>query len=430
MIERYTLPRMAKIWAPENRFQKMLEIELLTCEAMAELGQIPEKSFKNIKSKAKFDLKRINEIEAKVKHELLAFTANLSENIGPDGKYIHHGLTSNDILDTTLAVQMQEASDIILDNLKKLINSVRKKAKAHKNTVMVGRTHGMHAEPITLGLKLTLWLAELERSRKRIEEAREIISYGKLSGAVGTYALINPYVEEYVCRKLNLKPAPVSNQIVQRDRHAQFMSSLAILAGSLEKFATEIRNLQRTEIQELEEPFTKGQKGSSAMPHKRNPVSCEQICGLARLIRGYTLAAFENITLWNERDISHSSVERIIIPDGTILIDYMLNRFQFIVENLGVYPQRMKENLKSTRGLIFSGRVLLELTKKGLRREEAYRLVQKAARQVWKEKKDFKTLLLKDKSIGKYLKKSEINRCFNLDIYLKNLPQVYKRFSL
>jgi len=430
MIERYSLPRMARIWAPDNRFQKMLDIELLACEAMAELGQIPKKSLNNIKTKAKFDIRRINEIEAKVKHEILALTANVSENIGPDGKYIHYGLTSNDILDTTLAVQMQEASDIILEDLKKLVSSVRKKAKAHKNTVMVGRTHGIHAEPITLGLKLTLWLAELDRNQKRIEEAREIISYGKLSGAVGTYALINPYVENYVCRKLNLKPEPVSNQIVQRDRHAQFMASLAILAGSLEKFATEIRNLQRTEIQELEEPFTKGQKGSSAMPHKRNPVSCEQICGLARLIRSYASAAFENITLWNERDISHSSVERVIIPDGTILIDYMLNRFQFIVENLAIYPQRMKENLNATRGLIFSGRLLLELTNKGLSREEAYRLVQKVAMQVWKQKKDFKALLLKDKSIGKHLSKSDINRCFNFDVYLENLPHIFKKFNL
>ncbi len=430
MIERYTLPDMAKIWSPENRFQKMLEIEILSCEALAELGHIPSKSLKNIKNKARFDLKKINKIEARVKHELLAFIANVSEYIGSDSKYIHHGLTSNDVLDTILSIQMREASDIILDDLKRVIKSVRDKAKIHKKTVMVGRTHGVHAEPITLGFKLTLWLAELERNRQRVEEAREIISYGKLSGAVGTYALIDPYVEEYVCRKLGLKPAPISNQIIQRDRHAQFMAALAILAGSLEKFATEIRSLQRTEIYELEEPFTKGQKGSSAMPHKRNPVTCEQICGLSRLIRSYALAAFENINLWNERDISHSSVERVVIPDGTILIDYMLNRFQFIVENLGVYPEKMKENLNATGGLIFSGRILLELTRKGLTREEAYQIVQNVAMQVWKGAGDFQSLLLKDETTNKYLNKSEIEKCFNLEIYLKNLSRIYKRFKL
>ncbi|MEA3369252.1 MAG: adenylosuccinate lyase [Candidatus Ratteibacteria bacterium] len=430
MIERYTRPEMAKIWLPEYRFQKMLEIELLACEAMAELGQIPKEALKTIKSKARFDPKRINEIEVEVKHELLAFLANLAEKIGPEAKFIHHGLTSNDILDTTLSLQMKDAAEIILTGLKELSNAVRKKAKAHKKTVMVGRTHGIHAEPITLGFKLTLWLAELERSQKRIEEAKEVISYGKLSGAVGTYALVNPYIEEYVCRKLNLKPAPISNQILQRDRQAQFMAVLAILGGSLEKFATEIRNLQRTEIHELEEPFTRGQKGSSAMPHKRNPVSCEQICGLARLLRSYAQASFENITLWNERDISHSSVERVIIPDGTILIDYMLKLFQFIVENLMVYPEKMEENLKATRGLIFSGRILLELTKKGLTRQEAYRLVQNVAMQVGRTEEDFKTLLLKDKVIRKYLNETEITTSFNLDVYLRNLPGIFKKFKI
>ena len=430
MIERYTRPEMAKIWSPEYRFKKMLEIELLACEAMAELGQIPKEALKTIKSKSRFDPKRINEIEVEVKHELLAFLANLAEEIGPEAKFIHHGLTSNDILDTTLSIQMKDAADIILADIKELSGAVRKKAKAYKKTVMVGRTHGIHAEPITLGFKLTLWLAELERSQKRIEDAKEIISYGKLSGAVGTYALANPYIEEYVCRKLNLKPAPISNQILQRDRQAQFMSVLAILGGSLEKFATEIRNLQRTEIHELEEPFTRGQKGSSAMPHKRNPVSCEQICGLARLLRSYALASFENITLWNERDISHSSVERVIIPDGTILIDYMLKLFQFIVENLMVYPEKMEENLKATRGLIFSGRILLELTKKGLTRQEAYRLVQNVAMQVWQAEEDFKTLLLKDKAIRKYLNEAEIAASFNLDVYLRNLPGIFKKFKI
>ncbi len=430
MIERYTLPKMAKIWAPEYRFQKMLDIEILACQAMSELGQIPKESVQNIKTKAKFSLKRIKEIENDVKHELLAFIANLSENIGPDGKFIHFGLTSNDVLDTTLSIQMREAADIILEDLKSLTAVVKKRAKTYKKTVMVGRTHGIHAEPITFGFKLTLWLAELERSQKRIEEAKEAISYGKLSGAVGTYALVNPYVEEYVCRNSNLKPAPISNQILQRDRQAQFMAALAILAGSIEKFATEIRNLQRTEIGEVEEPFSRGQKGSSAMPHKRNPVSCEQICGLARLIRSYSLAAFENITLWNERDISHSSVERVIIPDGTILIDYILNRFQYIVENLMVYPEKMAENLKTTKGLIFSGRILFELTKKGLSRQDAYRLVQNVAMQVWKEKEDFKSLLLKDNAIGKLLDKAEISNCFNLDIYLKNLPHAFKKFKI
>ncbi len=430
MISRYTLPRMGKVWEEEQKFSLWLKIEILACEAWAKLGKVPPEALGKIKKKANFDIKRIKEIESEVKHDVVAFLTNLAEYVGPEARYIHLGLTSSDIGDTCLVLQMKTAAEIILQDLDKLAGLLREKARKYKKTLMMGRTHGVHAEPITLGLKFALWSEEIKRNLERMREAKENISYGKLSGVVGTYANLEPSVEEYVCKKLDLRPCPVSNQIIQRDRHAQYLSTLAIIASSLDKFALEIRGLQRTEIRELEEPFLKGQKGSSAMPHKRNPITCERICGLARLLRSNLQAGLENIALWGERDISHSSVERVIIPDSTIILDYMLEKFTRILENLFIYPENMKKNIEKTKGLFFSQRLLLELTEKGLSREKAYGLVQKNAMRCWEKDEDFKHLIEKDEQIAKYLKKEEIDSIFEPQYYLRWIDDILRRIGI
>ena len=427
MIERYTTPQMKFLWSDQNKFQKWLDIEILACEAMAQRGIIPKSALSKIKKKAKFDVKRIAKIEEKTKHDVVAFLTNVAENVKEESKYIHFGLTSSDILDTSLSLLMREAGELIFRDLEKLIRSTKKKACKFKHTPMIGRTHGVHAEPITLGLKFALWFAEIQRHMERLKKAVETISVGKISGAVGTFSNLNPKVEEYVCKKLKLKPAPISSQIIQRDRHAEFLTALAMIASSIEKFATEIRSLQRTEILELEEGFSKGQKGSSAMPHKRNPITCERLCGLARLVRTNAQASLENITLWHERDISHSSVERVIIPDSTILVDYMLIQFNRIIENLLVYPESMMANLNKTKGMIFSGRLLLELSEKTRSKEEAYQIVQDNAMKAWRENKDFKNLIRNDKKVIRYLSKQKIEDCFSLDHYLKHVDYIFRR---
>jgi len=427
MIERYTSPQMKFLWSDQNRFQKWLDIETLACEAMARLGMIPQSVVSKIKQKAKFDVKRIARIEEKTKHDVIAFLTNVAENVGAESKYIHFGMTSSDILDTSLSLLMRESGELILQDLEKLSKSLKNRAFEFKHTPMIGRTHGVHAEPITLGLKFALWYTEIQRDIERLKKAIETISVGKISGAVGTFSNLSPKVEEYVCKKLKLKPAPISSQIIQRDRHAEFMTALAIIASSIEKFATEIRSLQRTEILELEEGFSQGQKGSSAMPHKRNPIACERLCGLARLVRTNAQASLENITLWHERDISHSSVERVIIPDSTIIVDYMLIQFNRIMENLLVYPENMTKNLNKTGGMIFSGRLLLELSKKTSTKEEAYQIVQDNAMKAWKEELNFKELIKNDRRIKKYLKEKEIEECFSLDYYLRNVDYIFKR---
>ncbi|MDP3787180.1 MAG: adenylosuccinate lyase [Candidatus Omnitrophota bacterium] len=430
MIDRYTLPRMGKIWDDQNRFQKMLDVEIMACEAFAKKGLMPKSALSDIKRGARFDVDKIKEIEEQTKHDVIAFIKNISENVGEAAKYIHMGLTSSDVLDTGLSLQMRDASDLLLEDLKRLQIALAKKAKKYKNTACVGRTHGVHAEPMTFGLKFALFYAETQRNIVRMKAAREVINYGKLSGAVGTFANVDPWVEEYVCRKLRLNPAPISTQVLQRDRHAQFLTTIAIIGGSLEKFATEIRGLQKTEVREAEEPFSEGQKGSSAMPHKRNPVTCERIAGLARVLRGNAHASLENIALWHERDISHSSVERVIIPDSCVLLDYMLNIFTDVVMHLLVYPENMLENLNRTKGLIFSQRVLLALIKKGLSRLEAYDLVQRCAMRVWRENVDFKAVLTDDIDIAKYLTAEEAGACFDLGYYTKNVDRIYKRLGL
>jgi len=430
MIERYSLPEMSSIWSDENRFRKWLEIEIAACEALASLGRIPPEALEEIKSRADFEVDRIREIEEVTRHDVIAFLTAVAEKVGEASKYIHMGMTSSDVLDTALAVQLKEAADLIVSRMERLKDAVAKQARKHKYTLMIGRSHGVHAEPITFGLKMALWYAEIERNIERVKRARESNSVGKISGAVGTFANIDPRVEEYVCKKMGLKPAKVSTQIIQRDRHAEFMTALAITASSLDKFATEIRNLQRTEILEVEEMFARGQKGSSAMPHKRNPITCERISGLARIVRGNTLAALENIPLWHERDISHSSVERVILPDSTILIDYMLVKFTEIVENLNVYPERMLENLNRTGGLIFSQRVLLALVDKGLLREEAYTLVQRNALKSWRTGEGFKDLILKDPEITRYLNPEEIEDLFDYNYHTKNIDYIFRRLEL
>jgi len=429
MIERYTLPKMGSIWDEQNKLQKWLDVEILACEAQAELGNIPESAVAEIKTKAKFDVERVKEIEEEVRHDVVAFLTNVAESVGPSSRYIHYGMTSSDVLDTGLALQMREAAAVLIENTKRLIAVLKKQAKKYKNTIMIGRTHGVHAEPITFGLKLALWVFEMKRNLARLEKARDTISCGKISGTVGTYANAEPFVEDYVCRKLDLKPAEVSSQVVQRDRHAEFLCALAITAASLEKFATEIRALQKTEVLEAEEPFAKGQKGSSAMPHKRNPIICERICGLSRIIRTNAMAALENVTLWHERDISHSSVERVIIPDSTILLDYILDKFTGVMDGLNVYPENMQVNLERTRGLVFSQEVLLALVEKGVLREDAYRMVQRNAMESWKEKQDFKTLVLQDEEIGKYLSGTEIEKQFDYGRFLKHIDEIFDRLD-
>lgn len=427
MIPRYSRKVMAQIWEPENRFRKWLQIELLTCEAMVKLGEVPPSAWENIRQKAAFDLKRIEEIEKIVKHDVIAFLTAVSEKVGSEARYLHLGLTSSDILDTSLAMLLTEAAALLEEDIKKLLGALKRRAYEHKLTPMMGRTHGVHAEPITFGLVLALWYAEMERNLERLRRVKAGIAYGKISGAVGTYAHLNPAVEAYVCEKCGLKPAPISNQIVQRDRHADYFAALAIIASSLEKIALQIRHLQRTEVNEAEEPFSEGQKGSSAMPHKRNPIASENLMGLSRLMRSYALAAMENIALWHERDISHSSVERIIAPDATILLDYMLERLTQLIENLVIYPQNMLANMQLTHGLVFSEGVMLKLVLKGLSREEAYSLVQEAAFRSRQEKEDFEKILLQDRQILKYLGKEEIKECFNLAHFYRHIETIFKR---
>lgn len=431
MIDRYTLPEMKKIWSDENKFRKWLDVEIYACEAMAELGQVPRDALAEIKEKADFDVQRIKEIEAVTNHDVIAFITNVGEYVGEAARYIHLGLTSSDVLDTALAVLMREAGLHILGRLKKLREEFLEKAKEHRKTIMIGRTHGIHAEPITFGLKMLLWADETGRNIQRMDRAVETISVGKISGAVGTYANVDPRVEAHVCARLGLRPARVSTQVLQRDRHAEYLTTIAVIGSSLDKFATELRSLQRTDILEVEEPFREGQKGSSAMPHKRNPITGERISGLARLLRGNALAAMENVPLWNERDISHSSVERVIIPDSTIILDYMLDKLTGIIVGLQVYPENMMRNLESTRGLIFSQRVLLALVEeKGLTRERAYELVQRNAMQAWRTGENFRELLLKDGEVTAYLTEKDIDRLFDYNHYLKNIDEIYRRFGL
>lgn len=430
MIKRYTRKEMGELWSLQNEFQVMLDVEIAACEAMAEIGEIPAEAVKNIKEKATFTVERIAEIEKETNHDIISFVTAVQENVGEGGQYIHKGLTSSDVKDTALAVMMKRSAEIILDDLKRLSEVLLRRAKEHKYTPCIGRTHGIHAEPMTLGLKFILWYDENERNIKRVEEAKKQVSVGKLSGAVGTYSNIDPRIEEIVCKKLGIEADKVSTQIIQRDRHAQYLTTLAIVASSLEKFATEIRNLQRTDIREAEEYFSEKQKGSSAMPHKRNPITCERISGLARIVRGNALASLEDITLWHERDISHSSVERVILPDSTIAVDYAINKFIDIVDKLLIYPEAMKANIEKTGGLIFSQRILISLVNKGIDRDNAYRWVQRNAMKRWLNNEDFRENVHKDEDITKYLSSQEIDDCFDYAYYLRNIDVIMKRFGI
>ncbi len=430
MIERYTRPEMGAIWTEENKFNAWLEVELLACEAWSELGVIPKEDVKLLREKATFNIDRINEIELDTRHDVVAFTRAVSETVGEERKWVHYGLTSTDVVDTALSYLIRQANEILSKDLNNFVEILKNKAKEHKYTVMMGRTHGVHAEPTTFGLKLGLWYEEMKRNVERFEAARKNIEFGKISGAVGTYANIDPFVEKHVCEKLGLQAAPISTQTLQRDRHAQYMSTLALIATSIEKFATEVRGLQKSETREVEEFFAKGQKGSSAMPHKRNPIGSENMTGMARVIRGYMITAYENVSLWHERDISHSSAERVIIPDATIALNYMLNRFANIVKNLTVYPENMKRNMDRTLGLIFSQRVLLALIDKGLVREEAYDTVQPKAMQAWELQVPFRSLVEKDDKITSLLTKEELDDCFDPSYHLKNVDVIFDRLGL
>lgn len=427
MIERYTRPEMGRIWEAGNRFRIWLNIEILAMEAMVRDGLIPADALARVKKNAKFDVPRINEIEKRVKHDVLAFLTSVAEHVGEDSRFLHVGMTSSDVLDTSFAVQMRQALTLLIRDAKKVFEVLKKRAFEHKDTVMIGRTHGIHAEPVTFGLKMALWADEMRRNIARLKRAREVISVGKLSGAVGTFASIDPSVEEYVCRKLSLRPAPVSTQVVQRDRHAEVFATIAVVGASLEKFATEIRHLQRTEVREAEEHFSEGQKGSSAMPHKRNPVLSENLCGLARLLRGYALTALENVSLWHERDISHSSAERVIAPDATIVLDFALMRFHDIMETLVVNPERMKKNIAGTHGLLFSQRVMLALAARGLSRERAYEIVQKSAMEAWRKEKDLAGLLWKDREVRSRMSREEFRELFDGKQYLKHIDAIFDR---
>ncbi|MCF8009925.1 MAG: adenylosuccinate lyase [Clostridiales bacterium] len=430
MIERYTLPEMKEIWSQENKFRTWLEVEIHACEAMNKLGYIPSDALKEIKEKADFNIKRIDEIEEVTNHDVISFLTCVGEYVGDASKYIHMGLTSTDVVDTALAALMKQAAEQILSRLKKLHEVLLSKAVEHRETVMIGRTHGVHAEPMTFGMKMLLWASETERNIKRMEQAVETISVGKISGAVGSYANVDPEVEDSVARSMGLKPARISTQVLQRDRHAEYMNSMAVVGSSLEKFSTEIRSLQRTDIREAEEYFAKGQKGSSAMPHKRNPITVERISGLARLLRGNALAAMENVSLWHERDISHSSIERVIIPDSTITLDYMLYKIIDIVENLLIYPEKMKHNMERTKGLIYSQSTLLALVNKGLSREKSYELVQRNAMECWRTGEHFRSLLEKDSEVVEMLSADELDEIFNYENHLKNIDKIYARFGL
>jgi adenylosuccinate lyase len=427
MIPRYTRPEMGRIWSEENGFQKWLDVEILAAEGLSKLGKVPRAAIARIRKKARFDVKRIREIEAEVKHEIIAFLSSVAESIGDDARYLHVGMTSSDVMDTGLAIQFKEASAILARDIEDLLQVLQRQAHKYKRTVMIGRTHGVHAEPITFGLKLALWYQEMERNLGRFQKAVDEISVGQISGAVGTFAQISPKVEAYVCKKSGLKPALVSNQIIQRDRHAYYFATLAIIAGSLEKFAVEIRHLQRTEVQEAEEPFTAGQKGSSAMPHKRNPILSENVSGMARLMRSYALAAMENVPLWHERDISHSSVERVIAPDATIALDFMLRRMIYVLGNLCVYPENMKRNLEKSGGTVFSEKILLALVVKGIARDDAYRMVQKHALKVGREGGNLKRELITDPEIRRHLSAEEIDAGWGVEHHLANLDFIFRR---
>jgi adenylosuccinate lyase len=427
MIERYTRKEMAQIWEAENRFRIWLEIETLACEMQAELGVIPAAAVKTIREKGNFDIARIDAIEAETKHDVIAFLTSVAEYVGPEARFIHQGMTSSDVLDTCLAVQMVQACDELIQDLDMVLASIKLRAYEHKDTVCMGRSHGIHAEPVTFGIKLATWYAEMARSRRRLVAARENIATGAISGAVGTFANIDPRVEEYVCAKLGLKPEPVSTQVIPRDRHAEVFCVLAIVASSMERIVTEIRHLQRTEVLEAEEFFSKGQKGSSAMPHKRNPILSENLTGQARYIRGMCMPALENVALWHERDISHSSVERYIAPDATVALDFSLRRLNGLIKNLVVYPKNMLRNLNQMQGLVFSQKILLDLTQAGVSREDSYRLVQKNAMKVWEEGKDFLTELLADQEVVGALGEAKIRESFDLNYHLKHVDTIFRR---
>jgi adenylosuccinate lyase len=427
MIQRYTNPEMGAIWSDRRRYETWLEVELAAADAMAEAGLIPREAAAEIRAKAGFDIARIEEIEAVTQHDVIAFTTAVAEKVGPAARWLHFGLTSSDVIDTAQAIQMRDATGLLVKNVGVLMEVVRERAEEHRRTPMIGRTHGVHAEPMTFGLKLALWYAELQRDLDRLLRARDIVSVGKISGAVGTFAHLDPAIEARVCERLGLEPAPVSSQIIQRDRHAELLSAIAITGASLEKFALEIRGLQKTEIGEVEEPFGKGQKGSSAMPHKRNPIGAEQIVGLARLLRGNAVAAYENIALWHERDISHSSVERVILPDSFIALDHMLRRFTRIVRGMVVYPDRMLDNLARSRGVVFSGTLLLEFAKRGISREQAYEWVQRNAMRAFHEHRDFKSLVLADPDVMQALTPAEVEKAFDLNDQLRNVDAIMDR---
>ncbi|MFH1715455.1 MAG: adenylosuccinate lyase [Elusimicrobiota bacterium] len=430
MISRYSREEMAKIWTDEYRFQKMLDVEILACEILSKHGKIPEASLKNIQKKAKFDIKRIKEIEDVVKHDVIAFLTAVAENVGEDSRFIHMGLTSSDVLDTALGSIIKESIKLLEKDLEELIEVLGSQAKKYKKIPMVGRTHGIHAEPMTFGLKLALWYSDMKRNLERLREIKKRVCVGKISGAVGTFSNLEPFVEEYVCEKLGLAPCAISTQVVQRDRQAEYLNMLALIAGCVEKCATELRNLQRTDIREAEEQFTKGQKGSSAMPHKKNPITSEQMTGLARVIRSNAIAGMENIALWHERDISHSSVERIILPDSSILLDYILQKLKKVVSGLVVYEENMHSNLFKTQGLFFSQRLMLALVDKGVSREDAYLMVQRNSMKSWDEKKPLKDFALADKEIMSKINKDEINNIFNIDYFLRNIDVIFKRLGL
>ncbi len=427
MIPRYTRKEMAQIWEPENRFRIWLQIETLASEAQAELGVIPKEVIPVIREKGNFDIARIDAIEAEVKHDVIAFLTSVAEFVGPEARFIHQGMTSSDVLDTCLSVQLVQAADELLADLAMVLEAIKARAFEHKDTVCIGRSHGIHAEPITFGLKLATWYAEMDRNRTRLQNARATIATGAISGAVGTFANINPYVEEYVCQKMGLMPEPVSTQVIPRDRHAEFFCTLALIASSMERIAIEVRHLQRTEVLEAEEQFTKGQKGSSAMPHKRNPILSENLTGQARYIRAMCIPALEDVALWHERDISHSSVERYIGPDATVALDFSLRRLSGLIKNLVVYPENMLKNLNQMKGLVFSQKILLDLTQAGVSRESAYRLVQRNAMKVWEEGKDFQTELLNDPEVAGALGEAKIRESFDLSYHLKHVDTIFKR---
>src|SRR4026207_978998 len=430
MIERYTLPEMGALWTEQSKFQKWLEVEIAVCEVHAEMGTIPRDALEQIKARAKFSVERINEIEKTTNHDVIAFTTNLAESIGEASRFVHYGLTSSDVVDTANALLLRDAADILLKKVGTLIDILKRRALEFKNTPQVGRTHGIHAEPTSFGLTFALWYDEMRRNRERLQRAREAVAVGKISGAVGAFAHLDPSVEESVCARLGLKAAPGSAQVIQRDIYAEYLTTLAIIASSLDKFALNVRHWQRTEVREAQERFTKGQKGSSAMPHKRNPIISERICGSARVIRANSIVGLENVALWHERDISHSSAERVVLPDSSIGLDYILQKATSLLDGLVVYPERMLENLNATRGLVFSGQLLLVLTQKGVAREQAYEWVQRNAMRVWDEDREFHALVKADPDVTARLSAEEIDRTFSLDHYLRNVDQIFKRLGI